>query len=77
MDIATLSRLPSLRGIGTAFDIHSGRKKQAPAWMREHGLEWFFRLMQEPRRLWRRYILNGAEFMFWVALDLLGLRRFE
>jgi len=69
--------IPVLVGVGAAFDIHSGRKKQAPAWMREHGLEWFFRLVQEPRRLWRRYVVYGSEFIFWVTLDLLGLRRFE
>jgi N-acetylglucosaminyldiphosphoundecaprenol N-acetyl-beta-D-mannosaminyltransferase len=67
--------IPALVGVGAAFDIHSGQKKQAPAWMREHGLEWFFRLVQEPRRLWRRYVLYGSEFLFWVTLDLLGLRR--
>jgi N-acetylglucosaminyldiphosphoundecaprenol N-acetyl-beta-D-mannosaminyltransferase len=69
--------VPVLVGVGAAFDIHSGLKKQAPAWMREHGLEWFFRLVQEPKRLWRRYVLYGGEFLFWVTLDLLGLRRFE
>ena len=68
---------PVLVGVGAAFDIHSGRKRQAPVWMREHGLEWFYRLLQEPRRLWRRYVVLGAEFVFWVTLDLLGLRRFE
>ena len=66
---------PVLVGVGAAFDFHSGRKRQAPRWMREHGLEWSYRLMQEPRRLWRRYILYGTEFVFWVTMDLLGLRR--
>jgi N-acetylglucosaminyldiphosphoundecaprenol N-acetyl-beta-D-mannosaminyltransferase len=69
--------IPVLVGVGAAFDIHSGQKKQAPAWMREHGLEWFFRLVQEPKRLWRRYLVYGSEFIFWVTLDLLGLRRSE
>jgi N-acetylglucosaminyldiphosphoundecaprenol N-acetyl-beta-D-mannosaminyltransferase len=70
-------KVPAMLGVGAAFDIHSGRKRQAPAWMREHGLEWFFRLLQEPRRLWRRYVLYGSEFIFWVTLDLLGFHRFE
>jgi N-acetylglucosaminyldiphosphoundecaprenol N-acetyl-beta-D-mannosaminyltransferase len=72
-----LLSVPVLIGVGAAFDIHSGLKKQAPIWMREHGLEWFFRLVQEPKRLWRRYVVYGSEFLFWVTLDLLGLRRFE
>jgi N-acetylglucosaminyldiphosphoundecaprenol N-acetyl-beta-D-mannosaminyltransferase len=68
---------PVLVGVGAAFDILSGEKKQAPAWMREHGLEWFFRLLQEPKRLWRRYILCGSEFLLCITLDFLGLRKFE
>jgi N-acetylglucosaminyldiphosphoundecaprenol N-acetyl-beta-D-mannosaminyltransferase len=45
--------------------------------MRENGLEWLFRLLQEPRRLWKRYLVSGPEFVFLAALDLLGLRRFD
>ena len=44
--------------VGAAFDFHAGRVRQAPAWMRRTGLEWFFRLLMEPRRLWKRYILT-------------------
>jgi N-acetylglucosaminyldiphosphoundecaprenol N-acetyl-beta-D-mannosaminyltransferase len=73
---ASLS-VPVMVGVGAAFDIHSKEKKQAPSWMREHGLEWLFRLQQEPRRLWRRYVVYGSEFLLWITLDLLGLRRFE
>ena len=72
-----LLNVPVLVSVGAAFDFHSGRKKQAPSWMREHGLECIYRLLQEPARLWRRYILYGPEFVFWITLDLLGLRRFE
>ena len=64
-------------GVGAAFEIYSGGTRQAPARMRERGLEWFFRLLQELRRLWRRYLLYGTEFVFWITMDLLGLRRFE
>ena len=70
-------QVPVMVGVGAAFDIHSGAKKQAPRWMREHGLEWMFRLVHEPRRLWRRYILLGSKFVFWVALELVGLKKFE
>jgi N-acetylglucosaminyldiphosphoundecaprenol N-acetyl-beta-D-mannosaminyltransferase len=69
-------RVPVMIGVGAAFDFLSSRKKQAPPWMRERGLEWLFRLMQEPQRLWKRYLVGGAEFVFLVALELLGLRRF-
>jgi N-acetylglucosaminyldiphosphoundecaprenol N-acetyl-beta-D-mannosaminyltransferase len=70
-------RVPVMIGVGAAFDFLSSRKKQAPVWMREGGLEWLFRLLQEPLRLWKRYLVGGSEFVFLVALELLGLRRFE
>ena len=62
-------------GVGAAFDFHTGRIAQAPAWMREHGLEWLFRLSREPRRLWRRYLVYGAEFALLVLLETLGLKK--
>ena len=68
-------RVPVMVGVGAAFDIHSGRVRQAPRWMRENGFEWLFRLLQEPRRLWRRYLVYGSQFMLLVCLELLGLRR--
>ena len=66
-----------LLGVGAAFDIHSGSRSQAPAWMRENGWEWLFRLIQEPRRLWRRYLLHGPQFLFYIVLELFNLRKFE
>src|ERR1700738_149259 len=62
---------PVLIGVGAAFDFHTGRVRNAPAWMGDHGLEWLFRLAQEPRRLWRRYLLRGAEFTALAILELL------
>ena len=50
-------------GVGAAFDFHSGRTKQAPRWMQRGGLEWFFRLCSEPRRLGRRYLRNNPLFV--------------
>ena len=67
--------VPVLVGVGAAFDFHTGRIAQAPEWMRECGLEWFFRLTMEPRRLWRRYLLYGAEFVALVLLESLGLKK--
>jgi N-acetylglucosaminyldiphosphoundecaprenol N-acetyl-beta-D-mannosaminyltransferase len=69
--------VPAMVGVGAAFDMHSGRLRQAPSWMGEHGLEWLYRLSQEPRRLWRRYILLGSLFVGNVSLELLGLRHFD
>jgi N-acetylglucosaminyldiphosphoundecaprenol N-acetyl-beta-D-mannosaminyltransferase len=63
--------VPVIVGVGAAFDIHTGRTKQAPPWMREHGLEWFFRLCHEPRRLWRRYLIYGSEFILRITADSL------
>ena len=69
--------IPVMVGVGAAFDLTTGRVKQAPAWMQENGLEWLFRLLQEPRRLWRRYLLYGSKFVWNVALELFGVRRFD
>jgi N-acetylglucosaminyldiphosphoundecaprenol N-acetyl-beta-D-mannosaminyltransferase len=67
-------RVPVMVSVGAAFDMLSGRRRQAPHWMGENGLEWLFRLMQEPRRLWRRYLLYGAQFVTYLALERLRLR---
>lgn len=57
---------PVLLGVGAAFDFHTGRVRQAPVWMRSRGLEWLFRLLVEPRRLWRRYLRNNPRFVVGV-----------
>ncbi len=64
-------------GVGAAFDFLAGSKPRAPRWMRKHGLEWLFRLLSEPRRLWRRYVLLNPRFMVLAGLQLLGLKSFE
>jgi N-acetylglucosaminyldiphosphoundecaprenol N-acetyl-beta-D-mannosaminyltransferase len=69
--------VPVMVGVGAAFDFHTGRAKQAPVWMREHGLEWLFRLVSEPRRLWRRYLIYGSQFVWNVNLEFLKLRKFN
>lgn len=63
---------PVLVGVGAAFDFHAGLKKQAPRWMQNSGLEWFFRLLMEPRRLWRRYLTNNPRFLWLILLQVLG-----
>jgi N-acetylglucosaminyldiphosphoundecaprenol N-acetyl-beta-D-mannosaminyltransferase len=58
---------PVLIGVGAAFDIHSARARQAPRWMRQRGLEWFYRLLHEPRRLAGRYLRNNPKFLLSIA----------
>ena len=65
---------PALIGVGAAFDFHAGRKRQAPRWMQRSGLEWFFRLLSEPRRLARRYLVNIPLFGWYLVLEAVGLR---
>lgn len=69
--------VPVLIGVGAAFDFLSGSKPQAPRWIRRAGFEWAFRLFNEPKRLWRRYILGYPKFVFLVLLQLLGLKSFK
>ena len=70
-------QVPVMIGVGAAFDFHSGVKRQAPRWMQRAGLEWLFRLCQEPRRLWRRYLLNIPRFLCLVIAQELGIIRCE
>jgi len=58
-------------GVGGLFDYYSGRIPRAPAWMRHHGLEWVFRLIQEPGRLWRRYLVGNGIFLARIGRDWL------
>lgn len=57
-------RAPVIIGVGAAFDIHAGTLRQAPRWMQRRGLEWLYRLIREPRRLWRRYLRNNPAFVY-------------
>ncbi len=63
-------------GVGAAFDFHTGRVRQAPRWMQRSGLEWFFRLGVEPRRLWKRYLRSNPLFIARVLLQKTGLRNY-
>ena len=57
-------------GVGAAFKFHSGEVTQAPHWMMTGGLEWLFRLIKEPRRLWSRYLLTNSAFIVLFAGQL-------
>jgi N-acetylglucosaminyldiphosphoundecaprenol N-acetyl-beta-D-mannosaminyltransferase len=63
-------------GVGAAFDFHSGRVRQAPRWMQRGGLEWFYRLCSEPRRLAKRYFRNNPLFVLKFFAQLTGLKKF-
>ena len=62
-----------MMGVGAAFDFHSGVKPQAPLWMQKVGMEWLFRLLAEPQRLWKRYLYHNPRFMVLAIGELLGL----
>jgi N-acetylglucosaminyldiphosphoundecaprenol N-acetyl-beta-D-mannosaminyltransferase len=66
-----------LIGVGAAFDFHAGRVRQAPRWMQRAGLEWLFRLYQEPRRLWRRYLYGNTCFVLGIIAQKTGLRQYS
>lgn len=57
-------------GVGAAFDLHAGRARRAPVWMQRSGLEWLYRLLAEPRRLWRRYLFTNSAFLAWWLLEV-------
>lgn len=58
-------------GIGAAFDFISGKKSRAPLWMQKMGLEWFYRLIQEPRRLAKRYFITNSAFVFFAVKEVM------
>lgn len=62
-------------GVGGSFDVIAGYTKRAPRWMQNIGLEWFYRLAQEPRRMWRRYLIGNTKFILAVAREKLSNRR--
>jgi N-acetylglucosaminyldiphosphoundecaprenol N-acetyl-beta-D-mannosaminyltransferase len=63
--------------VGAAFPFLAGLMPQAPVWMQDHGIEWLFRLMSEPRRLWRRYIYLNPTYLFLVMLQAMRLSHFS
>lgn len=57
-------KAPVLIAVGAAFNFHAGRLAQAPVWMQRTGLEWLYRLLREPRRLWKRYLVGNPRFLW-------------
>ncbi len=64
-------------GVGAAFDIHTGRIKDAPYWMKLTGVQWMHRIYQDPKRLWKRYLVNNPKFVYQITLELLGIGKQE
>ena len=65
---------PVLAGVGAAFDFHAGRVSMAPQWMQDRGLEWTYRITQEPRRLLPRYLVHNPRFVVRIAAQLVRER---
>lgn len=79
-DFYQKSNVPISIGIGGSFELISGMVDRAPKWMQQAGLEWLFRLLVEPRRLWKRYLIGNAVFICLVAkqrISLIGSRHSE
>ena len=73
--LRALEAAPVLLCVGAAFDFFSGAKRRAPVWMQRGGVEWLYRLVSEPRRLWRRYLLGNPRFVAGVLRDYFQVRR--
>ncbi len=64
-----LIQAPFIMGVGGSFDVVAGFVKRAPMWMQKSGLEWFYRVLQEPRRMWKRYLFGNSEFIYLVLKE--------
>lgn len=71
----TQMNTPFVMGVGGSFDIVAGKTKRAPQWMQYAGLEWLFRLFQEPRRMWRRYLVGNVRFVLLVVYEYVRFLR--
>lgn len=66
-----LKNVNFIMGVGGSFDVVSGLVKRAPKWMQQYGLEWFYRLIQEPKRMWKRYLIGNTKFILLVIKEFL------
>jgi N-acetylglucosaminyldiphosphoundecaprenol N-acetyl-beta-D-mannosaminyltransferase len=69
--------VPVMLGVGAAFDFNSGKLERAPTWMGNTGLEWLFRLLVEPKRLWKRYLVTIPSAIWSVSLEMFRLKKFD
>lgn len=61
-----LKKVNFIMGVGGSFDVVAGKVKRAPIWMQKSGLEWFYRFLQEPKRMWKRYLIGNSKFIWLV-----------
>jgi N-acetylglucosaminyldiphosphoundecaprenol N-acetyl-beta-D-mannosaminyltransferase len=66
--------VPVLMGVGGSFDVLAGEVRRAPQWLRNAGMEWFWRLLMEPRKMWKRYLLTNSEFLWVGGREVVGRR---
>ncbi len=71
---ASRVQAPLMVGVGAAFDYHTGRISDSPSWIKRAGLQWLHRLLQDPRRLWKRYLRNNPVFLWKISMQLLRQR---
>jgi len=69
-----LKNVNFIMGVGGSFDVVAGIVKRAPIWMQQRGLEWFYRFIQEPRRMWKRYLVGNIKFTLLVLKERLNTR---
>lgn len=69
-------QVPLLVGVGAAFDYHTGRIRDCSGWIKRAGLQWAHRAMQDPARLWKRYLRNNPAFLWHIASQISGVRRY-
>lgn len=62
-------KVPFIMGVGGSFDVVAGKVKRAPVWMQKTGLEWFYRFLQEPGRMWKRYLVTNSLFIYYVLRE--------
>lgn len=66
--------VPVCHGVGGSFDVFAGHTKRAPVWMQRAGLEWLYRVLQEPRRMWKRYLVTNTAFLFLSVREIISSR---
>ncbi|WP_271392212.1 WecB/TagA/CpsF family glycosyltransferase [Aequorivita sinensis] len=64
-----LKNVNLIMGVGGSFDVFAGKTKRAPIWMQNAGLEWFYRFLQEPKRMWKRYLVGNSKFIYLVMKE--------
>ena len=70
-----LKSLNFIMGVGGSFDVIAGKTKRAPLWMQNIGLEWFYRFLQEPKRMWKRYLVGNSKFILLVLKEKIRAKK--